>query len=85
MLGNKESISITKFPVYDPKYLIEISKTYPISFNGKTRFTLDLPTNMSKAEIEKLVLSDHRSITYLNGKVVKKMIVIPGKIVNVVF
>ena len=85
MLGNKESISITKFPVYDPKHLIEISKTYPISFNGKTRFTLDLPTNMSKAEIEKLVLSDNRSITYLNGKVVKKMIVIPGKIVNVVF
>ncbi len=85
VLGNKESISITKFPVYDPKYLIEISKTYPISFNGKTRFTLDLPTNMSKAEIEKLVLSDHRSITYLNGKVVKKMIIIPGKIVNVVF
>jgi leucyl-tRNA synthetase len=83
-LGNSESISTANFPVFEKKYLIESTKNYPISFNGKMRFTLELGLDLSKEEIEKIVLEDEKTIAQLEGKTPKKVIVVPGKIVNIV-
>ena len=83
-LGNKESISTAPFPIFEEKYLIEDVKKYPISFNGKMRFTLELPVDMSKDEIEAVVMSHEKTIHYLEGRTPKKVIVVPGKIVNIV-
>ena len=83
-LGNKESISTAPFPKFEEKYLIEDVKKYPISFNGKMRFTLELPIDMSKDEIETVVMSHEKTIHYLEGRTPKKVIVVPGKIVNIV-
>jgi len=83
-LGHKKSISTAPFPVFEPKYLVESAKEYPISFNGKMRFTLELSLDLNKDEIEKAVLADERTIKQLAGKTPKKVIVVPGKIVNIV-
>ncbi len=84
LLGNKESISIADFPIFNAEHLIESSKNYPISFNGKMRFTLDLSLDLSKEEIEKAVLENEKTIAQLEGKAPKKVIIVPGKIVNIV-
>ena len=83
-LGNQDSISSAKFPVFEPSYLVESSKNYPISFNGKMRFTLELSLDLSKDEIEQTVLAHEKTIAQLQGRVPKKVIVVPGKIVNIV-
>ena len=83
-LGNKESISKASFPKFEEKYLIENVKKYPISFNGKMRFTLELPLALSKDEIESVIMSHEKTIHYLEGKTPKKVIIVPGKIVNIV-
>jgi len=83
-LGNTESVSTAEFPIFDPKYLIESTKTYPISFNGKMRFTLDLSLDLTKEEIERIVLEHDRTKQQLDGRTPKKVIVVPGKIVNIV-
>jgi leucyl-tRNA synthetase len=83
-LGHKTSISTVAYPVFDAKYLVESNKTYPISFNGKMRFTLDLSLDLSKEEIEKAVMADERTQKQLDGRTPKKVIVVPGKIVNIV-
>jgi leucyl-tRNA synthetase len=83
-LGNKESISTAPFPVFDAKHLVESAKNYPISFNGKMRFTLELSLDLSKEEIEKTVLENEKTIAQLEGKTPKKVIIVPGKIVNIV-
>jgi len=84
VLGNTETISTAKFPKFKKKYLIESSKNYPISFNGKMRFTIELPLDMSKDDIEKAVLAHEKTQAQLQGRQPKKVIVVPGKIVNVV-
>jgi len=83
-LGNKESISFAKFPKYNPKHLVENSHKYPVSFNGKMRFILELPVNISKEETVKEVLKNEKTLKYLEGKTPKKIIVVPRKIVNIV-
>ena len=83
-LGHEESISTVTFPKFDEKHLIESSKNYPISFNGKMRFTLELPMDMSKADIEKAVMAHEKTQAQLEGRTPKKVIVVPGKIVNIV-
>ena len=83
-LGNRESISTVPFPVYDQKHLIESTKNYPISFNGKMRFTMELPLDMSKEDIEKTVLAYEKTQQQLQGRTPKKVIIVPGKIVNIV-
>lgn len=83
-LGHKTSISTLPFPEFQEKYLIEQSKVYPISFNGKMRFTLELPLDMKKEEIEKAVLEHDKTQKQLQGRTPKKVIVVPGKIVNIV-
>ena len=84
LLGNKTSISTADFPIFNPKYLLESSKNYQISFNGKMRFTLELSLALSKEEIEKIVLEDEKTIAQLAGRSPKKVIVVPCKIVNIV-
>ncbi|MEN8186163.1 MAG: class I tRNA ligase family protein [Bacteroidota bacterium] len=83
-LGNKESISTADFPIFEEKYLVESTKNYPISFNGKFRFTMELSLDLSKEEIEKEVLVNERVQEQLAGRIPKKVIVVPGKIVNIV-
>jgi leucyl-tRNA synthetase len=83
-LGHKESISTAPFPKFESKYLIESTKEYPISFNGKTRFTMELPLDMSKVDLEAAVMAHEKTIQYLDGRTPKKVIVVPGKIINIV-
>ena len=83
-LGNKESISTASFPKFKENFLLEEVKKYPISFNGKMRFTLELPLDLSKDEIESVVMSHEKTIHYLEGRTPKKVIIVPGKIVNIV-
>ncbi len=83
-LGNEESVSIAKFPIFEAKYLVESTKTYPISFNGKMRFIMELSLDLSKEEIEKEVMDNERTKQQLAGRTPKKVIVVPGKIVNIV-
>ena len=83
-LGHTDSVCYAKYPVHEEKYLVEDSKTYPISFNGKKRYTLDLDLSLSKDEIEQIVMNDERTQKQLQGRVPNKVIIVPGKIVNIV-
>ena len=83
-LGYKESIATVSFPIFDASHLVESSKQYPISFNGKMRFTLELPLDYSKDEIEAAVMAHDKTQQQLQGRTPKKVIVVPGKIVNIV-
>ena len=83
-LGHTNSISTAPFPKFEEKYLVESTKEYPISFNGKMRFTLELTLDLSKEEIESAVMSYEKTVQYLEGRTPKKVIVVPGKIVNIV-
>ncbi|MDX1315833.1 MAG: class I tRNA ligase family protein, partial [Eudoraea sp.] len=83
-LGNTTSIATAPFPDFDAQYLVEDTKAYPISFNGKMRFTLELPLDMSKEEIEKVVMEHEKTQAQLQGREHKRVIVVPGKIVNIV-
>ena len=83
-LGNEGSVADAEWPVYDPAALVEDTVKYPVSFNGKTRFTIEAPAGASKEEVEKLALSDAAAEKWLDGKTPKRVIVVPGKIVNVV-
>ena len=83
-LGHYESISTANFPLFDPKYLVESSKVYPISFNGKMKFTLELPLDLTKEAIEKAVMAHEKTQQNLQGRIPKNIIIVPGKIVNIV-
>ena len=83
-LGYKESIATASFPIFNESHLVESSKQYPISFNGKMRFTLELPLDYSKDEIEAAVMAHEKTQQQLQGRSPKKVIVVPGKIVNIV-
>jgi leucyl-tRNA synthetase len=82
--GHREGISLAGFPQYKAEYLVDESFVYPVSFNGKTRFKLELPLSMGISEIEKEVLSSSEALKYLEGKTPKKVIIVPKKIVNIV-
>jgi leucyl-tRNA synthetase len=84
ILGHKDSITYQKWPEYNESYLTEDSHKYPISFNGKMRFMVELPVTLTKEEIENEVLSLEQAKKYLEGKTPKKVIVVPKKIVNIV-
>ena len=83
-LGNDSSIVYANFPVFKPEYLVESSVVYPVSFNGKMRFQLEMPKDTPKDEVEKAALSHDKAAKWLEGKSIRKVIVVPGKIVNVV-
>ena len=83
-LGHEVSISTEDFPIFEAKHLVESSKNYPVSFNGKMRFTLELPLDMSKEDIEKTVMAQEKTQAQLAGRTPKKIIIVPGKIINIV-
>ncbi len=82
--GANETISYEPWPTVNKSILVENTIKYPVSFNGKRRFDIDLPKDMPKDEVEKTALSDERAEKWLEGKTPKKVIVVPGKIINVV-
>jgi leucyl-tRNA synthetase len=84
LLGNTGSIATVPFPALDEKHLVESSKEYPVSFNGKMRFTMVLPLDLTKEQIEEIVMKDERTIKQLDGKMPNKVIIVPGKIINLV-
>ena len=84
LLGNKESLSFAAYPVFNPSYMVEDEFSYPISVNGKTRLNLNLSLTLEAAAIEELVLADEQVQKYLEGKTPKKVIVVKGRIVNIV-
>jgi len=84
-LGNKGTVCDAVFPICNELFLKEMSVKYPISFNGKVRFTLELPADMGKDDIEKTAMSNEQTSKFLEGKAPKKIIVVPGKIVNIVY
>ena len=83
-LGHKESITYAQFPEYVEAYTIENTCTYAVSFNGKTRFTVDLPLDMSREDVEAHVRGLEQTAKYVAGGNIVKVIVVPGKIVNIV-
>ncbi|MCD8267319.1 MAG: leucine--tRNA ligase [Parabacteroides sp.] len=82
--GHTTTICDAQWPQHNEEYLKENSVTYVISFNGKARFNLELPADMSREEVEKVALSHESSAKWMEGKAPKKVIVVPGKIVNIV-
>ena len=83
-LENNTSISYAKFPVFNSRYLVEDEVNYPVSFNGKMRFKINLPADFSKEEVEQAVMKHDKTLHYLEGGSPKKIIVVPKRIVNIV-
>ena len=83
-LGHESTVCDAEWPAFDEAYLKEDSVTLSVSFNGKTRFTLDFPADASKEQIEKETLASEAAAKYLDGKQIVKVIVVPGRIVNIV-
>jgi len=83
-LGHQSSITTAVFPEYDEKYLKENSFEYPVSFNGKMRFKKEFPLEMPKEEIEKEIVKAPEAQKWIEGKTVRKVIVVPGRIINIV-
>ena len=84
LLGGEGTVCDAQWPTWNEEYLKEDSVTYSISFNGKTRFTLDLAADMDNATIEQTVLANENTQKYIDGKTIRKVIVVPKKIVNIV-
>jgi leucyl-tRNA synthetase len=83
-LGHTDSIATVAFPKFEEKYLVESEKEYPVSFNGKMRFTIKLPLDLTAAQIEEIVMADERTQAQLQGRTPNKVIIVPGKIINLV-
>ena len=85
LLGHGNSVVKAAYPEFRAEYLVESTVNYPVSFNGKMRFTINLPADMDPKTVEQTVLADEQTQKYLEGKPIKKVIVVPKKIVNIVF
>ncbi len=83
-LGNEITVNDAVWPEWNDEYLRESTVNYAVSFNGKARFNIQLPADMPKEEVEKTALSHEGSAKWIDGKTVRKIIVVPGKIVNIV-
>ena len=84
LLGHKESVTFASFPVFNPALATEDTVKYPVSFNGKTRFVVDLPKSMSAAEVEAEIRGMEMTTRWVGDKTIAKVIVVPGRIVNIV-
>jgi leucyl-tRNA synthetase len=84
LLGHEKSVTNASFPKWEEKYVTDDSTIYPVSFNGKTRFKIELPADSTKEAVEAAVLAAPEAAKWLEGKPPKRIIVVPGKIVNVV-
>lgn len=83
-LGHETSVTQASLPEFDPQYLVEDAHEYPVSFNGKMRFKMSLPLDLTNQQIEERVLSAEEAQKYLDGKTPKKVIVVPKRIINIV-
>ena len=83
-LGNQTTVCDAQWPKFDESYLKEDSITYSISFNGRTRFTMDFPADATQQQIQDAVLANEKAQGYINGQTIRKVIVVPRKIVNIV-
>ncbi len=83
-LGHSSSIEFEPFPKFEEKYLVEDEIEYPVSFNGKMKFKLKLPADLSAQQIEESAMGDERIIQQLAGNLPKKIIIVPKKIINIV-
>ena len=84
LLGHEGSIADACFPEYVAAYTAEDSVTYPVQFNGKMRFTVDLPKSASPAEVEASVRAMEQTARWVEGKSIAKVVVVPGRIINIV-
>ncbi len=84
LLGNKQSITKESFPIYENKFLKEESKIYPVSINGKVRLKLELSLDLDNKQIEEILLNHSDVIAKLDGASPKRIIIVPGKIINLV-
>jgi leucyl-tRNA synthetase len=84
MNGNTESVGIRSWPIFNPDFLTEEVVEYPVSFNGKVRFKLELPVSLTAKEVEEAVLKSEMTKKWTEGNTIVKIIVVPGKIVNIV-
>ncbi|MBP9992927.1 MAG: leucine--tRNA ligase [Bacteroidales bacterium] len=84
LLGHTDSVSFATFPEYVEAYTVEDSVTYPVQFNGKMRFTVSLPKSLSREEVEQAIKDEPNTVKYLQGASIRKVIVVPGKIINIV-
>ncbi|MBO7300016.1 MAG: leucine--tRNA ligase [Tidjanibacter sp.] len=84
LLGNEGSVCDAHYPEFNPDFLVENSFEYPVSFNGKMRFKKSLPLGISTEEIQALILADEQTLKYTEGKTPKKVIIVAGKIINIV-
>ncbi|RME96157.1 MAG: leucine--tRNA ligase, partial [Bacteroidetes bacterium] len=83
-LGHRESVHHQAWPLFEEKWLVEDKLTYPIAINGKTRATADFPADASKAELEAAAPAIAGIQRYLEGKTIHKVIVVPGRMINLV-
>lgn len=83
-LGNEATVCDAKWPIFNEAYLVETTATYAVSFNGKTRFSMQVPADTDRNEVERLALSNPNAEKWIEGKTPKKVIVVPNKIVNIV-
>ena len=84
-IGNLDSITSASFPKLDSIYLIETEISYPVSFNGKMRFKIALPVDMQKQEIEESIMNHEKTKKYIGNEKPKRIIIVPNKIINIVF
>ncbi|MDE6153025.1 MAG: leucine--tRNA ligase [Muribaculaceae bacterium] len=84
VLGNESTVCDAKWPAFNEDYLKEDSLTMAVSFNGKARFNIQVPADMAAADVEALALGHENAAKWIDGKTVRKVIVVPGKIVNIV-
>jgi leucyl-tRNA synthetase len=84
ILGNKKSLTHESWPGYNEEYLAEDTFNYPVSFNGKMRFNIELPASLPKDEVIKIVLADERAKKWIGNATPSNIIFVPGRIVNIV-
>lgn len=83
-LGHRESVAFASFPEFESSYVAEDNCTYPVSFNGKTRFSIDMPKSATPAEVEAYVRGLEQTDRYVGSQTIVKVIVVPGRIINIV-
>jgi leucyl-tRNA synthetase len=84
LLGGTGSVHHSDWPELEERYLVEDTVTYPVAFNGKTRMTIDFPAEASKGDIEAAARADTQVQSYLEGKSIRKVIVVPKRMINFV-
>ncbi len=84
LMGGSQSVALAPFPQWDEELVTDEMLLYPVSFNGKTRFKMELPAGSSREEVEQAVMAAPEAQKWLAGKAPRKVIVVPGKIVNIV-